>query len=144
MSFMNGRPLVFTDTNFLVYALSESPDVRHAQARSIFQELIAEERLCLSTQVLQELYVTLTKKLGIRTEVALGVLVDLGEYPVFVIDPTAIREAGRLAGDAQISFWDALVVVAARRMGAEVLLTEDLNAGQRFGELRVENPFRSP
>lgn len=142
MSFMNGKPLVFADTNFLVYALTDSPDPRNAQARAFFQELIAEERLCLSTQVLQELFVTLTKKLGIHTEVALGVLVDLAEYPVFVIDPTAIREAGRLAGDAQLSFWDALVVVAARRMAADVLLTEDLNAGQRFGALQVENPFR--
>jgi predicted nucleic acid-binding protein len=106
--------------------------------------LIAEERLCLSTQILQELYVTLTKKLGIRTELALGVLADLSEYPVFVIDPTAIREAGRLAGEAQLSFWDALMVVAARRMAAEVLLTEEWNAGQRFGTLRVENPFRLP
>lgn len=72
---------------------------------------------------------------------ALTVISDLAEYPLFQVDKLAILDAGRLGRDARISYWDALVLVAAARMEAAVLLTEDLNHGQSFGGVRVENPF---
>lgn len=139
---MSAEPLVFTDTNFLVYALTDGlNDLRHTKARVRFKELLEQNRLCLSTQVLQELFVTLTRKHGQSVRRALSVIEDLAEYPLFLVDRSAICVAARLCGDSKISFWDALIVVSASRMGAEVLLTEDLNHGQRIGSVRVDNPF---
>jgi len=119
--------LSFVDTNVLVYAFDKgsSPKKR------------------VSTHVLQELFVTLTRKVSQRcaSEEALAVLDDLTAWPLLVVDYVAIRAAVELAGQAQLSFWDALVVVAAARTGATVLYTEDLNNGQEILGVRVTNPF---
>jgi predicted nucleic acid-binding protein len=138
---MSGKSRVFVDTNVIVYTLTEGPDGRHAKARNVLQTLLADDRCCLSTQVLQETFVTLTRKAGMPVENVLADLDDLAKWPVFPVDVPAIREAGQLMKTAQISFWDALLVVSARRMGAETLYTEDLNHGQVIGGVRVENPF---
>lgn len=137
--------LGFVDTNVLVYALDRSASPKKLFAQRLMNELMDEDRLRLSTQVLQELFVTLTRKLSRRcsTEEALATLEDLSAWPVALIDYAAIRSAGRLADQAQLSFWDALVVVAAARSGAAVLYTEDLNDGQEILGVRVYNPFLS-
>ncbi len=137
--------LGFVDTNVLVYALDRSASPKKLFAQRLMNELMDEDRLRLSTQVLQELFVTLTRKLSRRcsTEEALATLEDLSAWPVALIDCAAIRSAGRLADQAQLSFWDALVVVAAARSGAAVLYTEDLNDGQEILGVRVYNPFLS-
>jgi predicted nucleic acid-binding protein len=138
---MPGEALSFVDTNILVYALTDGKDQRHAAARQVFAELVEEERLCLSTQVLQEFFVTVTKKMNVPVREALDVVESLAAYPLYRVDETAIVEAGLLAAKAQVSFWDALIAVAARRLGAGMLLTEDLNHGQQLNGVLVHNPF---
>jgi len=66
---------------------------------------------------------------------------DLAAWPLTVLDYAAIRAAIRLADQAQLSFWDALIVAAAARAGATVLYTEDLNDGQEILGVRIRNPF---
>ena len=134
--------LTFVDTNILVYAFDPSLGQKHLRARSLCVELLDGDQLCLSTQVLQELYVTLTRKAGIASDTALTVLDDLSQWPVFTIDYPAIRHAARIAQDNQLSFWDALLLSAANRLGAPILLTEDLNHGQTVAGVRIQNPFR--
>ena len=109
----------------------------------MLNELMDEDRLRVSTQVLQELFVTLTRKAMQRcsNQEALAVLEDLTAWPLIVIDYAAIRAAAGLADQARISFWDALIVVAAARAGAAVLYTEDLNDGQDILGVRISNPF---
>jgi predicted nucleic acid-binding protein len=68
-------------------------------------------------------------------------LEDLAAWPLMVVDYAAIRAAAGLAGQAKISFWDALIVVSAARAGAEALYTEDLNDGQEILGVRISNPF---
>ena len=138
---MSADARVFVDTNIVIYALTQGPDPRHAMAQTILQQLLAEERVCLSTQVLQETFVTLVRKASVSVESALSDLDDLAKWPVFQVDVTSIQEAGKLVQTSRISFWDALMVVAARRMGAPVLYTEDLNHGQVIVGVRVVNPF---
>ena len=75
------------------------------------------------------------------SEEALAVLEDLAAWPLMAVDYAAIRAAVGLAGQAKLSFWDALVVVAAARTGAAVLYTEDLNDGQEILGVRISNPF---
>jgi predicted nucleic acid-binding protein len=135
--------LGFVDTNVLVYAFDRSGSAKQRAAQRLLNELMEGDRLRVSTQVIQELYVTLTRKALRRcsSEEALAVMDDLAAWPLVVVDSTAIRAAAGLADQAKLSFWDALVVVAAARAGAAVLYTEDLNDGQEILGVRVRNPF---
>ena len=137
------RDLAFVDTNVLVYAFDKSGSAKQRAAQRLMNELVEQDRLRVSTQVLQELYVTLTRKVSRRcsSEEALAVVEDLAAWPLMVVDYAAIRAAVMLAEEAKLSFWDALVVVAAARAGAGVLYTEDLNDGQEILGVRVRNPF---
>ncbi len=135
--------LSFVDTNVLVYAFQKSPSAKQQVARRLLAELMEEGRLRVSTQVLQELFVTLTLKEALRcsNEEALAVLEELTEWPLLLVDYSVIRAGAELAGQVKISFWDALIVVAAARSGAAVLYTEDLNDGQEILGVRIRNPF---
>jgi predicted nucleic acid-binding protein len=136
--------LAFVDTNILVYAFERSRSERGEIARRLVGELIEQDRIRLSTQVLQELYVTLTRKARepSSAEEAITCLDSLTAWPVFVVDYPAVRDAVLLSRDAVIHFWDALLVVAANRAGAKRLYTEDLNHGQRILGVEIANPFR--
>ncbi len=138
---MSAEGLAFVDTNVLVYAYSDGQDLRANQARQFVDELVLQDRICTSTQVMQELIVTLGKKKGIAMEDALGLVRRLAVLPYFRIDVAAIEEAGRWSSEGRISFWDALILTSARRMGARVMYSEDLNHRQRFGDVEVMNPF---
>ena len=135
--------LGFVDTNVLVYAFDRSGSAKQRAAQRLLNELMEQDRLRVSTQVLQELYVTLTRKARAccSSGEALAVLEDLAAWPLMVVDYGAIRAAVRLGEQAKLSFWDALVVVAAVRSGAAVLYTEDMNDGQEILGVRVRNPF---
>ena len=137
------RALSFVDTNVLVYAFDEGGSPKKQVAKRLMSELMDEDRLRVSTQVLLELFVTLTRKVSqpCSRDEALAVLEDLAAWPVAVVDYAAIRAAVGLAGQAQLSFWDALVVVAAARAGAAVLYTEELRDGQEILGVRISNPF---
>lgn len=137
-------PLSFVDTNVLVYAFDKSASSPKKQvAERLLNQLMDEDRLRVSTQVLQELFVTLTRKVSqcCSAEEAQAVLDDLTAWPLLVIDYPAIRAAADLSGQAKLSFWDALVVVGAARAGAAILYTEDLNDGQEILGVRIRNPF---
>lgn len=134
----------FVDTNVLVYAFEKSRSPRQATASELVSRLMDENRLRLSTQVFQELFVTLTRKVARPStpEETLALLDDLAAWPVFVIDYPSIRDAGLLGRDQRISFWDALIVVGAARSGVGRLFTEDLTHGQRILGIEIVNPFR--
>ena len=137
------RDLAFVDTNVLVYAFDKSRSPKKRVAQRLISELMEEDRLRVSTQVLQELFVILTRKVSqpCSSDAALAVLEDLTAWPLMAVDYAAIRAAVGLAGQAKISFRDALVVVAAARTGAAVLYTEDMSDGQEILGVRVSNPF---
>src|ERR1022692_939120 len=100
------KPLSFVDTNVLVYAFDQSSSPKKRIAQALLNELMDEDRLRVSTQVLQELFVTLTRKVKqpCSIEEALGVLDDLTAWPLMVVDYAAIRAAAGLAGQAKLSF----------------------------------------
>ena len=123
-----------------MYAFDKSDSPKKRVAQRLMNELMDEDR---RTQVLQELFVTLTRKVDQRcsSQEALEVLEDLTAWPLMVVDYGAIRAAVGLADQATLSFWNALVVVAAARTGVAVLYTEDLNDWQEILGVRVTNPF---
>lgn len=139
---MSAEPC-FVDTNILVYALAADDARRSPVAQKLIQELMFDGSLRTSTQVLQELYVTLTRKVRTKMEprLALGYLERLAAWPVFSADFEAVREAAELSLTSQLSLWDALVIVAAARSGAKKLYSEDMQNGFHVMGLTVVNPF---
>jgi predicted nucleic acid-binding protein len=135
--------LAFVDTNVLLYAYDRTAGHKHLVARSLLAELWASKRGLMSTQVMQEFYVNATRKLPRPLPVtrAQAVIAGYATWPVHQIAPTDIIEASQLQGRQQLSFWDSLVVVAASRMGAATLLTEDLQHGRTIAGVRIVNPF---
>lgn len=139
---MNDRT-AFVDTNIVVYAVDRAQPEKSRVARELLKGLTAVKQLRLSTQVLQEAFVTLTRKVKkpASAEDALAYLDGLAVHGVFSPDYAAIREAALLHRDRSISFLDALIVVAAARSGAAVLYSEDLQHGQRLFGVEILNPF---
>ncbi len=137
---MNAK--VFVDTNILIYAYDVDAGMKHEIAKSILRELWTRRAGALSTQVLQEFYVNVTKKIvSPLSKPSARAVVD--SYVVWCIDtaPTDISTAFRIEDEARIGFWDALIIAAARKAGADRILSEDLNEGQTISGVRIENPF---
>jgi predicted nucleic acid-binding protein len=133
----------FVDTNILVYAVARDDEARSSAAQRLLIPLAQARTLRTSTQVLQELFVTLTRKIGapFTPEGALRYVDGIARWPVVALDWRAVREAIQLSARASLSLWDALIVVAAARSGAKVLYTEDLQHGQKILGVEVVNPF---
>jgi predicted nucleic acid-binding protein len=132
----------FVDTNILVYAHDLDEPKKRLAAKEALSGLWVERTGVLSTQVLQEFYVTATRKLAKPLSKAAARRV-VESYGVWCVDVThaEIAAAFRIEDQARISFWDALICAAALKSGAERILSEDLNAGQRVTGIRIENPF---
>ena len=133
----------FVDTNVLVYAHDASEAEKQRAARALLERLWADRSGVLSTQVLQEFYVVATRKFRPpmpRAE-AREIVALYATWPVVQVDVELILDAAALEDEAQLSFWDAMVVEAARRAGAERLASEDFGAGRRIAGVAIENPF---
>ncbi len=131
----------FLDTNILVYALSSAEGDAPKRMKAL--DLVQQSDFGLSAQVLQEFYVTVTRK--IRTPLAPDLAVALmDEYRLFPMAPTdypLIVSAVELSLRYGISYWDAAIVAAAEVLEASTLYTEDLHHGQRYGRVLAVNPF---
>jgi predicted nucleic acid-binding protein len=134
----------FFDTNVLVYVFDrDSPD-RSRKAHGLLREHAASRGLLLSTQVLQEFYVTVTRKLAtpLPEDTALAALRQLATLPTVQVDSRLVLEAARRSRTLGLSFWDALIVQAAIEGGATRLLSEDLQDGRHIDGVAIQNPFR--
>ena len=133
----------FVDTNLLIYALDERQGDRNEVATRILEQLWETRDGVLSTQVLQELYVNLTRKLRkpMTRPRARAIVERYSAWPVYRIGSEDVLSASELEQRHTLSFWDALIVIAAQRLGAERILTEDMQPGRSFGGVRIENPF---
>jgi predicted nucleic acid-binding protein len=140
---MAGDQVTFVDTNVLVYAHDRSGNRKQPVAQALLDALWRTRNGALSTQVLQEFYVVATRKFDppMRRGAAREIVALYGEWPVVQVDVALIQAASLLEERHAFSFWDALIVEAARRCGATRLLTEDLQAGRRIGGVSIENPF---
>jgi predicted nucleic acid-binding protein len=136
--------IAFVDSNVLIYAHDRDAGAKRELARSLCSQLWSEHTGVLSVQVLQEFFVTVTRKL--KTPIARAQAREVVRaYAPWVISPTTpetILRATELGEAAGIDFWDALIVAAAEQSGAETLYSEDLNDGQLIAGVRVVNPLR--
>jgi predicted nucleic acid-binding protein len=134
----------FFDTNVLLYMHSTADLGKQVRAQELFAECTRGGTILLSTQVVQEFFVVGLRKLALPKRVLQLVTSGFLELPIVVLGPTHIVRAIHEEERYHISFWDALILAAAEAGGAEVLYTEDLNDGQRYGNVLVQNPFRVP
>lgn len=140
---MSVNPRVFVDTNVFLYSFDISAGAKRERALEIVGDLWRQGNACLSVQVLQEFYVNATRKLGkpLDSRTAERIVGALSRWEVHA--PTAEDVAGAIGlhRQAQLSFWDAMIVTSASKLGCQVLLSEDLNAGQPVAGIEIVNPF---
>jgi predicted nucleic acid-binding protein len=136
--------LEFFDTNVLVYAHDKSAGRKHDVAKELIRRLWDSGRGCLSVQVLQDFYVTVTKKTRrpLDPEEARQVIHDLALWRTFAPEAADVLGAIALARKHDVSFWDAMILRSAGHLGCDIVWSEDLNPEQTYDGVRVANPFR--
>ena len=139
---MSGK--TFVVSNVLVYAHDLDAKSKYRIANSVLRELWNYRSGVLSVQVLQEFYTVATRKIA-RPVPKTKARFIVESYSPWCTDTTTaeISTAFRIEDEANISFWDALIVASALKRGATRILSEDLNAGQRIAGIVIENPFVS-
>jgi predicted nucleic acid-binding protein len=136
----------FYDSNLFVYLFDETAPAKQQRADALIRTALEEQTGCISFQVVQETLNVLTRKLARPlTPADAEVFMQLILMPLWTVMPSAAlySKAIELQGRSAIGFYDALIVAAALQAGSTRLLSEDLQHGQMFGALRVENPFRT-
>ena len=123
---------IFIDTNILVYALDQYDPEKQHKSRTILRQVAQGPGGVISTQVMQEFYVTATKKLKVDALIVKDILHSFSHFEVVLILPEIIDRAIDCQVLNKISFWDALIVSAAQSARCEKIWTEDLNPGQIF------------
>jgi predicted nucleic acid-binding protein len=134
----------FVDTNILVYAYDHSAGNKHPIAAQLVRDCWENETGCLSIQVLQEFFVNVTRKIARPLDLrsARQLVADLAQWRIQTPEVNDILQAIDFQERYQLSFWDAMVLQSAVRLGCKQLLSEDLNHGQVYGNVQVVNPFK--
>lgn len=131
----------FLDTNILVYAVSSAGEDAAKSAKAL--DLVQSADFGLSAQVLQEFYVTVTRKIRkpLAPEQAVALMDEYRVFPTVATDYPLIVSAVEMSLRYGISYWDGAIVAAAEALEASTLYTEDLSHGQSYGPVRALNPF---
>lgn len=134
---------MFVDTNILVYAYDLSAGNKHDKAREIIKNLWSTGDGLISTQVAQEFFVTVTRKiakpLGLRQ--AKEIVKDLLQWKTIIVDGSLIVDAITIQEKYRYSFWDSLIIASAIEGGAATIISEDLSDKQKIGNVTISNPF---
>ncbi len=135
--------LQFVDTNILVYAYNSSAEEKHIIAKTLLRKLWENKIGCLSVQVLQEFYVTLTRKVAVpvEPEFVAQIITDLSSWPLHTPDSADILDAIRIQQKYQLNFWDAMIIRSTVEMECGLLWSEDFSDEQVYEGVKVVNPF---
>jgi predicted nucleic acid-binding protein len=138
-----GEQLLFIDTNILVYAYDRSAGDKHKLASRLVEQCWENGNGCVSIQILQEFFVTVTRKIvtPIDLPTARQIVSDLAHWRMHIPEIGDLLRAIDLLQTYPLSFWDAMVVQSAARLNCIRLFSEDLNHGQVYGAVQVINPF---
>ena len=133
----------FLDTNILLYSISTDRD--EAAKRRIAIELLAGRDNALSVQVLQEFYVQATRTTrrdALPHDIAVGLIRTWLRFPVQDVTLAVMADALDIRAAANLSYWDAAIVAAARALGCRELISEDMAHGRQIEGVKIVNPFR--
>lgn len=133
--------MIFFDTNVLVYCTDKLSPIKQAIALNLVEKHSATGQAVISTQVLIELYNVFVNKQKVPAHLAVELVNSYALWPVVESDLSLVQSAIARTLDQRISIWDAMVVEAANRSGADTLLSEDMSHGMRYGTTTVVNPF---
>jgi predicted nucleic acid-binding protein len=133
--------LAFFDTNILVYTDDDFSPEKQARATGLIEDFRQRGAAVISLQVLQEYFAAITRKLGVDAELAQRKVEILARGKVVRFEARDVIAAIELHRLTRISFWDSMIVHAARLAGATVLYTENLQHGAVLGGVTVVNPF---
>jgi predicted nucleic acid-binding protein len=133
---------VFFDTNVLIYQMDKKSSTKREKCRSLVRRAANDGDAVISTQVLQEFYVVATNKLHLAPVVSKSIMHTFENMEVVTIGKDLINEAIDASLQYKLSFWDALVLVAAESARCEVLYSEDFNDGQIMRNVKVLNPLK--
>ena len=141
---MNGDK-VFTDTNIVVCAYDSAAGRKHQIAATAMKDLWHSGLGLLSNQVLQEFFVTVTKKIAspLETGLAKRIIKNISKWDVVINDVDSILEAIDIQERYKFSFWDCMIIASALKGGATTILSEDLADGMKIESLWIKNPFTS-
>lgn len=133
----------FFDTNILVYLFDNNAPAKKERAQTLLVAETEAGRTVFSTQVLQEFFVTVTRKLSVplSMEDAESVIRHLSTFPIVSVEAPHIMSAIARIRLTGYSFWDSLIIETAISAGAATLYTEDLQHDQVIEDLRICNPF---
>ena len=133
----------FVDTNVLVYARDSSDPVKQKRAEEVIRHLWRKRSGRLSAQVLQEYYVTVTRKLkpGLSVVEARHDIRDLHAWGPKAVTMSILESAWEIEDGVGLSWWDSLIVASALDCEASSLLSEDMQDGLAIGPLEIVNPF---
>ena len=133
----------FIDTNILVYALDRSAGAKHTIAAQLIRDCWENETGHLSIQVLQEFFVTVTRKIAtpLDHQTVRQIMADLAQWSVHSPEVGDLLQAIDFIERYQLSFWDAMIVQSAACLGCKHLISEDFNHEQVYGDVQVVNPF---
>jgi predicted nucleic acid-binding protein len=133
----------FVDTNVLVYAHDVTAGDKHARARALVEELWETRDGCLSVQVLQEFFVTTTRKIPkpLDAPAAARIINDLAHWHVHAPAAADVLAAVDIHQRTGASFWDAMILRSAKELGCATLYSEDLKLGQNYDGVQLRNPF---
>ncbi|MBK8904351.1 MAG: PIN domain-containing protein [Anaerolineaceae bacterium] len=133
----------FVDTNVLVYAYDSSNTQKQQQAKALLRRLWQEQTGCISIQVLQEFYVTTTRKLAnpLAATEAAQIISDLSLWRIHQPQVEDILRAVQIQQRHHLSFWDSLIVRSANQLGCQIIWTEDLNNEQLVEGCKIQTPF---
>ena len=132
---------VFVDTNVLIYALDDADRAKQLAARRWREELWRRRAGRISFQVLQEFYAKVRQKWPPAAEFARAEILDLLTWRPVSVNGGLLQVAWKVQDRYRLSFWDALIVAAARVTESRYLLTEDLQVGQELEGVIVVSPF---
>lgn len=134
---------VFVDTNIIVYAYDTSAGEKYKKSVEIMDELWSSGDGVISSQVLQEFFVNVTKKISKPIDISLAkeVVKDLLNWKTVIADGRIILEAIDIHSQHKYSFWDSLIIASAIEGGAKIILSEDLADKQTIKGVAIKNPF---
>ena len=132
---------IFLDTNILTYAQDADAPEKQRRSRQVIEELAQSGGGVISTQVMQEFFVTATRKLGMPPLGAKAVLKTFALFEVVQVSPALIHDAVDCSILNELSFWDSLILAVAAAAGCATVYSEDLNAGQTILGVTVQNPL---
>jgi len=133
---------IFIDTNILVYTVDRNDKKKLSHARKLLENVIANDKPVISTQVLQEFYSATTTKLKLDKIIAKNIIHNFRNMEIVQVDLGIIEQGIDISILSQISFWDGLIVAAAEQANCSIIYSEDLNDTQTIRGIKIVNPFK--